>query len=262
MERFIKLTLVAILGAGLAACGGGGGGGSTEGGATPATEGGTQAESPVDAATAGSISGQVAFTGTAPENEAIDMSGEADCASQYTDQPRQETVVVNANGTLANVLVYVKKGLEGMTFPVPTDPVTLDQKGCRYHPHVLALQVGQPLNVLNSDTVLHNIHPKPKENRAFNESQPKQGMQFTKTFSKPEIMVPIGCDVHDWMNASLGVLEHPYFAVTDDSGAFSLPNLPPGTYTLAAWHEKYGEMTQDVTLGEKEAKTVDFSFSG
>lgn len=264
----LGLTLLLLLG--LAACGGG-----TESGTTPAGEAaesgageeaappaGEVAESPVDPATAGTVSGKVSFSGTPPENEPIDMSGEPDCAAQYADSPAQETVLVNSDGTLQNAFVYVKSGLGDLTFPVPSEPVVLDQSGCRYHPHVLGIQVGQPLEIVNSDPVLHNIHPQPTENRAFNVSQPTQGMKSTKTFTKPEVMIPVGCDVHDWMSAHIGVLEHPYFAVTGEDGSFSLPNLPPGDYTLVVWHEQFGEQEEQVTVGPSETKTADFSYAG
>jgi plastocyanin len=258
--------LVCGLALGLVACGGGGGGdeaAAPEGGAAeqPADSGGeTAAESPVDPATAGSISGKVTFTGTAPENEPIDMEGEPDCAAAYTEPPTAETYVVGPGGELANAFVYVKEGLGEMAFPAPTTPVTLDQSGCRYHPHVLGVQVGQPLEIVNSDPVGHNIHPVPAENRGFNLSQPKQGMTSEKTFTQPEVMIPVGCDVHNWMSAWIGVLNHPYFAVTGEDGSFELPNLPPGTYTIAAWHEDLGEQTQEVTVEASGAATADLTF--
>ena len=142
----------------------------------------------------------------------------------------------------------------------PTDKPQIDQKMCRYHPHVQGMRVGQPLEILNSDPTLHNIHALPKNNSEFNNGQPIQGMKMTHTFDKPEVMVPFKCDVHGWMNAYVGVLPHPYFAVTKDDGKFELANLPPGTYTIEAWHEKLGTQTQQVTLGEKETKDVSFTF--
>jgi hypothetical protein len=274
MERLFKWLLVLVLAVGVAGCGGGdtaddgagdSGAGETAGeaGDTAGDTGGEEAAvSPVDPATAGSVSGSVMFTGTAPEMETIDMSGEPDCAAKYTEPPTAETVVVNDNGTLANVLVYVKDGLGEMTFPVPTEPVKLDQVGCHYVPHVVALQTDQTLLVTNSDDLLHNIHPEPAENRPFNESQPTAGMEFEKTFGQAELSIPVGCDVHDWMSAWIHVLDHPYFAVTGPDGSFDLPNLPPGDYTIAALHEEYGEQTQQVTVGASEAVTAEFSFAG
>jgi hypothetical protein len=252
-----------VLSFGLVACGGGDGGGEGDTGDGADTGGDTTVvESPVDPATAGSVKGSVAFTGTAPEPEVIDMSGEPDCAAKYTDPPTSEEVVVNSNGTLKNVFVYVKTGLEGMEFPVPAEAVVLDQSGCRYHPHVVGVMVGQDFKVTNSDDLLHNIHPNPSDNRGFNESQPRAGMEFVKQFTTPEVFIPVGCDVHDWMSAHIGVVAHPYFAVTDDAGNYSLPNLPPGTYTIAAVHETYGEMTQEVTIAASEQGEANFSFDG
>jgi len=267
MQNLFRVIAIGSLAFGLAACGGGESP-PTGTDAEPAagTEGGAEAPaapegaSAVDPATAGSISGKVTFSGSAPANEAIDMAGEADCASQYTSEPSQETYVVGGDGSLGNAFVYIKDGLGDMAFPAPSEPVVLDQKGCRYHPHVMGVQVGQPLQIVNSDPVGHNIHPVPKENRGFNLSQPKQDMKSEKTFTQPEVMIPVGCDVHNWMNAWIGVLDHPYFAVTGADGSFALENVPPGSYTLAAWHEKLGEQTAQVTVDASGKATADFAF--
>jgi hypothetical protein len=240
----------------LVACGGGGGGSASGGG------GGGGAVTEVDPATAGKIAGKVAFEGTAPEPEVIDMSAEPTCQEQYPDGATTETVVVNDNGTLANVFVYVKSGLEGKTFATPSEPVVLDQKACHYTPHILGVQTNQPIIIRNSDAFLHNIHPQPKNSRPFNIGQPKEGMETEKTFSAAEIMIPVGCDVHDWMSAYIGVVDHPYFAVTGSDGSFEIPNLPPGDYTVEAWHEEYGVQEMKVTVGEKASATADFTFKG
>src|SRR6266516_4173060 len=193
------------------------------------------------------ISGKIKFTGTKPTNPRIDMSEEAACKAKYPAPPTAETVIVNANGTLANVFVYVKAGLPaGATYPAPTTPVMLDQNGCRYHPHVLGIQVGQPLNIKNSDPLLHNIKAKAVKNRPFN---------------VPEVMIPLECNVHGWMNAFLGVLPHPFYAVSGSDGSFSIKGLPPGTYTIEAWHEKYGTQTATVTVAGAAPKTQDFTFA-
>jgi hypothetical protein len=254
-----KLSLLALIGVCLivAACGGGGGGDGGDGGGG----GGPQPTSPVDPTTAATISGKVLFTGTAPEPQPILMDAEPTCQGQYPNGAFTEEVVVNDNGTLQNVFVYVKSGLGDLKFPIPAQSVVLDQQGCRYHPHVLGIQAGQELIIRNSDGILHNIHPMPTLNRAFNLGQPI-AMDSKKTFDKVEVMIPISCDVHDWMSGYAGVLDHPYFSVTGTDGAFSLPNLPPGTYTIEVWHEKYGTQTMEVTIGEKETKDVEFTFSG
>ena len=213
----------------------------------------------VDAATAGNIEGVVSFDGVAPKNAAISMNADPVCVKANGTPQTQETYEV-ADGKLGNVFVYVKDGLGSFSYDPPAGPITIDQKGCRYHPHVFGIRVGQELDIINSDPTLHNIHAMPKANTEFNNGQPIQGMKMSHTFDKPEVMVPFKCDVHGWMNAYVGVLPHPYFAVTKDDGKFELPNLPPGTYTIEAWHEKLGPMTQSVTIGAKESKDVTFTF--
>src|SRR5881398_1272606 len=218
---------------------------------------------PLPAAQGGAtISGKVKFTGAKPAMRKIDMSEEPKCKAKYTAAPpTEETVVVNANVTLANVFVYVKSGLPASyTAPAPAGPVTLDQDGCRYHPHVLGIQVGQTLAIKNSDGILHNIKAKAKANRPFNISQPSV-MTSSKTFDKPEIMVALECNVHGWMHAWLAVLPHPFFGVSGGDGSFTIKGLPPGTYTIEAWHEKYGTQTASVTVAGSETKTADFSFA-
>jgi len=211
----------------------------------------------------GTITGKIKFTGARPTNPRIDMSEEVACKNKYPAPPTAETVVVNANGTLANVFVYVKAGLPaGATYPAPATPVLLDQNGCRYHPHVFGIQVGQPLNIKNSDPVLHNIKAKAVKNRPFNVSQPNVTTTPTvRTFAQPEVMVSLECNVHGWMNAFLGVLPHPFYSVTGTDGSFSIKGLPPGTYTIEAWHEKYGTQTATVTVTGTETKTSDLTFA-
>jgi hypothetical protein len=255
-KLFVALIAVILF---IVACGGGGAQTAPPSGETPA--GGEPITSPVDPATAGSVGGKVMFTGSAPEPEEIRMDAEPTCQEQYPDGAFTETVVVNDDGTLQNVFVYVKEGLGGLKFPGPTEGAVLDQKGCRYRPHIFGAQTGQDVIIRNSDGILHNIHPMPSVNRPFNLGQPRT-MDSTKQFDQVEVMIPIECDVHDWMKGYAGILEHPYFSVTGSDGSFSLPNLPPGTYTIAAWHEVYGEQTMSVTIGEKESKEVEFAFEG
>ena len=169
--------------------------------------------------------------------------------------------MVGSDGkSLANVFVYVKDGLGNYVYDPPSEMAHIDQKECRYHPHVFGMRVGQQLEISNSDPTLHNIHATPKSNTEFNNGQPIQGMKMTHTFTQREVMVPFKCDVHGWMNAYVGVLDHPYFATTGTDGTFSLKSLPPGTYTNEAWHERLGASTQSVTLGAKETKDVAFTF--
>ena len=213
----------------------------------------------VDPATAGSVSGRVTFEGPAPENPSVKLDSDPACAREHPNGLRLDTVLVT-NGGLEHVFVYVKDGLGNYYFETPTTPVTLDQKGCNYTPHVFGVRAGQPIEIVNSDATLHNVNAAAKVNQGFNLGQPIQGMKNTKVFTAPEVMVRIKCDVHSWMTAYAGVLTHPYFAVTANGGAFELEGLPPGTYTIEAWHEKLGTQTQNVTLGEKETKAIGFAF--
>ena len=215
----------------------------------------------VDTATAGDVKGMVMLDGMAPKNEGIKMNADPVCVKENTTPQFQETYLVGSDGkSLGNVFVYVKDGLGNYAYDPPADMPRIDQKNCRYHPHVFGMRVGQTLEILNSDPTLHNIHALPKGNAEFNNGQPIQGMKMNHTFTAKEVMVPFKCDVHGWMNAYVGVLDHPYFAVTDMDGKFDLKTLPPGTYTIEAWHEKLGTMTQSVTLGAKETKEIMFTF--
>jgi plastocyanin len=250
----LGLTLAAAV----AACGGGQESGSTSAPAAPAAAPGG---SKVDPATAGGIKGMVALEGTAPANEPIRMNADPVCVKTASGPQSQETITVGADGkSLANVFVYVKDGLGNYVYDTPTTPVVLDQKGCRYIPHVFAVRVNQPLEIVNSDPTLHNVHATPKANQEFNNGQPIQGMKMQHTFTAKEVMVPFKCDVHGWMNAFLAVMDHPYYAVTGADGSFSIASLPPGTYTVEAWHERLGAATQSVTIGASETKDVTFSF--
>jgi len=225
------------------------------GGGAAATGGGPK----VDAATAGNIEGVVSFEGTAPKNEPIRMNADPVCVKENATPQMQETYEVK-DGKLANVFVYIKDGLGNFSYDAPSGDVTIDQKGCRYHPHVFALRIGQKLQIVNDDPTLHNIHALPKNNAEFNTGQPIQNMKTEHVFTAKEVMVPFKCDVHGWMNAYVGVLDHPYFSVSDKDGKFDIKNLPPGTYTIEAWHEKLGTMTQSVTLGAKDTKDITFLF--
>ena len=206
------------------------------------------------------IRGTVTFTGSAPAQERVRMDADPQCLLQHKEPVHKEDVVVNPNGTLRYVFVYVKQGLEDRTFQTPSQSVTLDQHGCMYRPHVLGMQVNQPLEIVNSDPTLHNVNCKPAKSKPFNIAQPVKGMKTTKTFTAPEIMVKCACNVHPWMATYIGVVNHPYFGVSGEDGSFTLAGLPPGHYTLEAWHEKLGTQTQTVSVGDGETKTVSFEF--
>jgi plastocyanin len=217
-------------------------------------------EAPI--ADAGGIAGTVQFAGTDPELQVIQMSADPYCLSSHSGAVTAQRVVVNANGTLAQIFVYVKEGLEGMSFPVPSESALLDQQGCMYVPHVIGLQVGQTLTVRNSDDTLHNVNAQPANNPGFNIGQPLAGMTYEHTFENPEIMIPVRCDVHPWMAAYIGVVPHPYFAVTDAEGGFSIDRLPPGDYVLEAWSEGLGTETINVTVAPNETAEANFTFGG
>ncbi len=212
------------------------------------------------AATGGaSLQGIVHWSGTAPTREKISMDADPVCQQQHAQAAYKEDVIVN-NATLGNVLVYLKEGVSG-SYSAPSTPVVLNQAGCMYKPHVAGIRVNQPLQIVNSDSTLHNINAKPTANRPFNVAQPVQGMKTDKTFTKPEVMVKFKCNVHPWMNAYLGVLEHPFFAVTGEDGSFTIAGVPDGTYVLEAWHEVYGAKTQNVTVSGGRVSPVEFTFS-
>lgn len=212
---------------------------------------------PIDPATVATVTGRVTFTGTPPAAAPIRMGADPNCPQDGAAV--SESVVVH-DGALKNAFVYVAEGLGNRRFPAPATPVVLDQQGCHYTPHVLGIRVGQPLEIVNSDATLHNVHALPHTNSEFNTGQPVKGMRHTHTFTTSEVMVPFKCDVHRWMTAHVGVLDHPFFAVTGDDGSFSLAGLPPGTYTLEVWHETLGRQSLSVTLAAKDSRAVSFVF--
>ncbi len=216
----------------------------------------------VDAAQAGTVTGTVRLEGTVPPAQMIRVDGDKSCARLVPGAARAtERYVVGDNRALVNAFVYVKSGLEGRSFPVPDTPVVLNQDRCWYAPRVVGVRVGQPFHVLNSDPLLHNVRSASLVNEPFNQGQPVQGMRFTHTFSTEEVMVPFKCDVHAWMDAWVGVVSHPYFAVTGADGTFALPNLPPGTYTIEAWHEAAGTTTGTATVTARGSVSLDLSLA-
>ena len=227
---------------------------------TEQTPGKSLPKAQLDLATIATIRGTVDFTGPVPAPKKIDMSMDPSCSAKDTAY----APISVADGHLADAFVYIKSGLPEVQYDVPATEATLDQNGCRYHPHVLAIMTGQRLKILNSDPTTHNVHPMPqvKGNREWNQSQGPHGDPITKTsFTAQEVMIPIKCNQHPWMKMYLNVMSHPYFAVTDPNGRFTIAALPPGTYTLAVVHEKLGEQTLQVSVGPKEEKQVDFTYS-
>lgn len=247
----VRLVVGLILLAGSLACGG-----------SPPAPAPAPAGPAVDPATAASVAAIVNFEGAPPAPVMMRLDGDPKCVVENGAGERADESILLGNGqALQNVFVYVKDGLGAHSFPIPTEPVVLDQDKCRYSPRVLGVRVGQPLAVRNSDPLLHNVRAEGKLNQPFNMSTPLEGMSFNRTFSTREVMVDIKCDVHAWMRAFVGVLEHPYFGTTGADGRVALENLPPGTYTIEAWHEQLGVKTQQITVGAKEAKDVSFTFA-
>ena len=214
----------------------------------------------VDPATAGTVTGTIRYVGKRPTPKVIDMSEEPACVEAHHGKAYDESLVVSRKGDLANAFIYVKSGLEGKTFAIPPTPVTIDQSGCWFRPRVLGIQVGQTLQVVNSDPVTHNIHPMAEVNRAWNHSQGAGDPPIDRRFTKPEIMIPVKCNIHSWMHAFIGVLPYPYFAVSQDNGSFTISNLPPGTYTIAVWQEKLGTQEQQITVPPHGSAEANFTF--
>lgn len=205
------------------------------------------------------VSGKVTLEGEAPKRKKLRMDADPVCAASHDSPVLAEEVVVGDGGGLQNVFVFVKDGVSG-DFPAPSDPVVLDQNGCQYKPHVVGVQVGQPLQILNSDKTLHNVHGMPKTNAGFNFAMPKFVKKKDHQFDSVETMVGVKCDVHPWMSSYIGVVPHPFFAVTGPDGTFEIDGLPPGEYTIEAWQEKLGTQEAKVTVAADGTSTVDFTF--
>jgi plastocyanin len=213
-------------------------------------------------AAAANVTGTVVFDGKAPALKPLAMDAEPVCHKLHAGKPvANEMLVLGGGNTMGNIMVWVSKGLPaGKTWPAPKTPVTLDQKGCVYLPHVMGLMVGQSYRILNSDGILHNIHTLPKINPAFNRGQPATVKEMTTSFPKPEAMLQVKCDVHPWMTAYIGVFTHPFFSVTSTDGKFTISGLDAGTYELTAWHERLGTQTASITVGATDI-TQNFKFA-
>ncbi len=213
-----------------------------------------------NSANASVLTVKAGFDGQSPAGDKLKLDADPKCKLMHPDGLMSDEVVVNSNGTLKNVFVYVKSGLEGKKFDAPKTPVIFDQIGCHYTPKVFGVMAGQPIEIRNSDDTLHNVHALPANSGQFNLGMPIKGMKLTKKFEKPEVMVKIKCEVHSWMKAYAGVVDNPFYGVTSDDGSVQLKDLPAGEYTLAAWHEKYGAQEQKVTVTDGD-QAVDFKFT-
>jgi len=221
----------------------------------------TALQSSTSASGTGEIVGKVYFRGKAPMLRPIRMDKDPVCASQQSGTVLPEDGRVNENGTLPNAFVHISKGTGNLSAPAPTKPATLTQKGCLYDPHVLGIVVGQRLQVISEDQTTHNIHIRPKENREWNVTQQPGQLLVTTKFSHPEIMIPVRCNLHPWMEAFIGVVSNPYFAVTGDDGSFVIRGVPLGDYTLAIWTATFGTQERQATVRSGESTTVDFTFA-
>jgi hypothetical protein len=234
------------------ACGGGGtpSDDSTPSGGAAAGEPGAFGET--------TVAGRITFEGTPPKPQRLRMDSDPLCMPDGA--ATSEVLLVDAAGGLQNVFVYVKDGVKG-TYAPPSTPVELDQKGCRYIPHVFGVQAGQPVHIKNSDPAVHNVNAVAKVNDGFNLIQ-KPDIESTRRFDDPEVMIPLRCDVHPWMNSWAGVVAHPFYAVSAPDGSFEISRLPKGTYTIEAWHEQLGTQTQTVTVDGAAPASVTFTFTG
>jgi hypothetical protein len=215
----------------------------------------------VDPATAGTIQGKISFKGDKPKAQIISMESDPSCQKANAGKKVfDDQVIVSPDGGLANTFVYIKTGLEGKKFETPADGVVLDQSGCVFGPRVMGAMTHQSVIVRNSDPVEHNVHPAPQNNAAWNEGMEPKGPEVKHKFPRAEVMIRVKCNVHAWMRSYIGVLDHPYFAVTGPDGSFTLKNVPPGNYTVGIWHEKFGEMEQPVTVAASADQKVNFTY--
>ncbi|MEO1997562.1 MAG: carboxypeptidase regulatory-like domain-containing protein [Planctomycetaceae bacterium] len=206
------------------------------------------------------VAGVVKFSGPIPRRRPVDMSGKLECARLHSEPILDESVIVNSNQTLKNTFVWIRRGLEQWQFEAPSKPILLVQRGCRFEPHITGAQIGQPIEISNGDSCPHNVHAIPRRNPGFNVTQAAQGAQDTFRFERADVLVTIKCDIHGWMSTYVGVVPHPFFAISDDSGAFRLPALPAGQYTVEATHEVLGSQRRKLTITENQTVSVEFTF--
>lgn len=267
MNKQTKVWLVLSIALSLvlaAACGGSGTNTPTPGANTESAGAG-----PYSGPT-GTVSGVISYDGTPPEPRKIDTSADPVCGQKNPNLSTDDTIVTD--GKLANTFVYIKEGtVEGgkkisdYTWATPTTAVQLDQNGCHYVPHVMGVQVNQKISITNSDATQHNVHPTPKLNPEWNQTQANGAAPIEKSFARPEVLIPVKCNQHPWMKAYIGVMRTPFFAVSAKDGTFEIKDVPPGKYTVVAWREGAGngqEKTMEVTVPASGAAKADFSFGG
>jgi len=205
------------------------------------------------------VTGTISVKGTLPKPRDIDMTADPSC-QKLNRKPQTEWVITN-QGRLQNAFIYVKGDkLNAYRFEIPDSEVMLNQRACYFEPHVFGLRTGQMLRIINSDPTFHNVHPTPKLNPEWNQTQAQDAPPMIKTFRRAEVMIPIKCNQHPWMKAYAGVMDHPFFAVSDSSGEFEIRGLPEGTYKLVIWHEVLGEQEMEITVIPGESRNVDFTF--
>ena len=226
----------------------------------PKTEGSAPEYFRPDPAKSGQVEVSVKFSGRTPQPKLIRMEAEEACEKMHPQGVREQTVVTGKDGGLANAVVYIKSGLDGKKFEPPKQAVVMDQRGCMFDPRVVALREGQTLTVKNSDPVSHNIHPRPVNNREWNQQQQPGAPDLARRFARGEVVIPVRCNIHSWMRSFIAVVEHPYFGVTDASGALALRDVPAGQYVIAAWHETLGEQTVPVKVGAGAKHSVELVF--
>ncbi len=265
MKVWVALTTIFSLLALVSSCSKSG---TNEGG--PTNDSATTGKAYTPKGNEGSVAGAIAYNGTPPAPKKIDTSADPVCGTKSPNLSTEDTVVTN--GKLANVFVYIKDGttadgkkIGDFTFTPPDAAVTLDQNGCHYRPHVIGIQVNQKLKVTNSDPTQHNIHPTPKVNAEWNQTQPNGAPPIEKTFTRAEVLIPVKCNQHPWMKSYIGVMKHPFFAVSAEDGSYTIKGVPPGTYTVVAWHEGSGERpatekTMQVTVPASGSAKADFAF--
>jgi plastocyanin len=207
-----------------------------------------------------SVKGIVSFEGTPPKPRLVKMTADPSCAKQHQVPLYAHDIMTDSKGDLQDVVVFVAEGLSDHNFEVPAQPVVVEQKGCMYSPHVLAIRTNQRLHIVNHDPTSHNIHATPANNREWNKAEPP-GSSVDEAFTREEIAIPVKCNVHPWMHGYIAVFKHPYFTVTGKDGSFDLSSLPPGTYTIKAWHETLGTSTHTVTLAANQTKEINFVFT-